>query len=167
VRQVALESEIGGRTSGGIDTHVGHHSSDDELIDSKTPQVFEKRCFPEAVRKVLLEHDFSLEGKDGFMNFGTDRVRQEECRTGTGRDVLDVNDRSGALTKCRKQRFCLDGSGFGSDDLHGAARKVVVLNVDDQERGSHRDLNVRGHRADEMKDATGSAASEAPGGPRC
>jgi len=27
--------------------------------------------------------------------------------------------------------------------------------------------NVRGHRADEMKDATGSAASEAPGGPRC
>src|SRR5438445_7562052 len=27
--------------------------------------------------------------------------------------------------------------------------------------------NVRGHRADEMKDATVSAASEAPGGPRC
>jgi hypothetical protein len=27
--------------------------------------------------------------------------------------------------------------------------------------------NVRGHRADEMKGATGSAASEAPGGPRC
>jgi hypothetical protein len=27
--------------------------------------------------------------------------------------------------------------------------------------------NVRGHRADGMKDATGSVASEAPGGPRC
>src|SRR5258708_34752766 len=27
--------------------------------------------------------------------------------------------------------------------------------------------NVRGHRADGMKDATGGAASEAPGGPRC
>jgi hypothetical protein len=27
--------------------------------------------------------------------------------------------------------------------------------------------NVRGHRADEIKDATGSAAPEAPGGPRC
>ena len=27
--------------------------------------------------------------------------------------------------------------------------------------------NVRGHRADEIQDATGSAASEAPGGPRC
>jgi len=26
--------------------------------------------------------------------------------------------------------------------------------------------NVRGHRADEMKNATGNAASEAPGGPR-
>ncbi len=27
--------------------------------------------------------------------------------------------------------------------------------------------NVRGHRADEMKNATTSVASEAPGGPRC
>ena len=27
--------------------------------------------------------------------------------------------------------------------------------------------NVRGHRADKMMDATGYAASEAPGGPRC
>jgi hypothetical protein len=27
-------------------------------------------------------------------------------------------------------------------------------------------LNVRGHRADEMTEATASAASEAPGGPR-
>jgi len=27
--------------------------------------------------------------------------------------------------------------------------------------------NVRAHRADQMKVATGSAASEAPGGPRC
>jgi hypothetical protein len=27
--------------------------------------------------------------------------------------------------------------------------------------------NVRGHRADEMRDATRRAASEAPGGPRC
>ena len=121
---------------------MGHHSSNDELIDSKTPQVFEKRRFPEAVRKVLLEHDFFREGKDGLMNFGTDRIGQEERCTRTGRDVLDVNDRAGALTKCCEQRCRLDGGGFGSDDLHSTARKVVVLNVDDQERGSHRDLNV-------------------------
>ena len=34
-------------------------------------------------------------------------------------------------------------------------------------KGAHVLPNVRGHRADEMKNATRSAASEAPGGPRC
>jgi len=60
------------------------------------------------------------------------------------------------VTSVFPQRAHLRGQLIG---LLRDNRKRVLM-------GAFLQPNVRGHRADEMKDATRRAASEAPGGPR-
>jgi hypothetical protein len=138
----ALEAEIGRRARGRVDAHVGHHPGNDELGDRVRAQVLEQRRLAEAVREMLPEDGLPGSRANRFVDLHAGGVRQEERRAGPRGDVLDVHDRARRLAKRCEQACCLRRRRLGADDLHGAPRKVVVLDVDDQQRGGHESLSV-------------------------
>jgi hypothetical protein len=80
--------------------------------------------------------------------------------------LLVCSQTGSALPIKRQDLFSIGGDTVGPPpDEHVAERIGEILKF----LATHglSPPNVRGHRADEVKDATGSAASEAPSGPRC
>lgn len=74
VQNRALKTMVEGGTSGGVDTHVGHHASDGHMIDIIPFQVFQKGSIPEGVWVVLFDNQFTGDGFDldvGFHSLGS------------------------------------------------------------------------------------------------
>ena len=74
------------------------------------------------------------------MDFGTGRIGKKERCPWTSGYVLDMNDRQRLRTKRREQGRSLRCSSTGTNNLHGAARKVVVLNINEKKSQRHMDV---------------------------
>jgi hypothetical protein len=135
----ALKPEVRGSADRRIHTHVGHHAGENQLgcVDG-TQQVKEAR-FTEAVRKMLHDRRFAITGTHRGMNLGAHGTRKEEGSAGSLGKVLDVKHRQTELPEALYKRGRLADRSFRTNQLHGSAGEVVVLQVDQDKRSGHGD----------------------------
>ena len=93
MRDDALETEVEGGASRGIDAHIGLHTANHHPIDLRGPQVIKQRRIAETVGIVFLKDDFAIERADVLVNLPADGAGQKRLRAGLDGDVLNVHDR--------------------------------------------------------------------------
>src|SRR5437867_10183350 len=124
-------------------------------------RIRERRKTDFAARSCSIDHDDLRARTEVLLE-----VRRERSRDHVSAAAWDIRDdhsdhalwiRSGAYS-WQVDEYCADACNHRADNQsHGFTPPLTFIVTP----------NVRSHRADEIKDATGSAASEAPGGPRC
>lgn len=88
----AVVSEVLGGSYGGIDTHVGHHSADDQMLHVVCVQQICQWGFAETIWEILYDHRFAFDGEDIAVNLRSNGVWNKEGGIGTGGVVLNVDD---------------------------------------------------------------------------
>jgi len=134
MRESARKAQVDGCSNSRVDAHVGHHACDDEFLDIGGVQIVQECRLTKGAGVVLDDHRFPMQRRDDLVNLGTARCRQEECRARPRRQMLNVKDWQASISKGRDERCSVSGCQLGADELHRAPWKVVVLNVDDEER---------------------------------
>ena len=71
------------------------------------------------------------------MDLGSGSARNEERRPRSLGDVLDVNDRQSTLAERTEKVGRLSHCGVRAREFHGAAREIVVLEIDENEDRAH------------------------------
>src|SRR5574341_1625665 len=146
-----LVAEIGGLAHRRVDAHVRHHPGDDQVLDSGILQVLFQGGTAEAIREILLDHELAGLRLDRGMDLRALRARQEKSRSRAHREMAHVNHWLVLLAEARD-----DDGGFlagcrGTFQLHRAAGEVVVLDVDDEQRGvGHGAVILLGNRAQDV-----------------
>ena len=140
LREQTIEAKVGSGAYGGVHAHVSHHACHDESRGTRTAQTLEQRCFAEATWKVLRDDSLFGRGLHGDMNVSSLRAWEEERCAGSFGDVLNVEDGQGASSKRFQEDLRLHNGLFCGGQLHGSPREVVVLEVDEDESGSHKSV---------------------------
>ena len=141
--QHAGEAEVGRRPGGGVDAHVRHHAGNDQPGNMVFLQMAEKRGVPETVGKVFPEDGFSRAGSHAFVNLNSGCAGEEKRGSGACGDVLNVKNRESFFTEGLKQVSGLFGCGQAARQLHCAAGKIVVLDVNQQQGLFHGECSSR------------------------
>src|SRR3954447_20164654 len=116
-----------------VDAHVRHHAGNHELPDAGVFQRLLERGAAKAVGKVLLDYPLAGSRADRVMDLGAFRPRHEEGRSGPRRQTAPGNYGRAYLPRAPKRLRSVRGSGVGAFELHAAAGKVIVLDIDDEE----------------------------------
>lgn len=88
----AVVSEVLGGSYGGIDTHVGHHSTDDQMLYVVCFKQMGQLGFAETIGEILCDHRFAFNGEYIPVDLRSRRVWNKEGGIGTGGVVLNVDD---------------------------------------------------------------------------
>ena len=93
---------------------------------------FEQIGLAVAVGILLVDDGFAFEVRDAVVDADTLGAGDEKGRTGFARFVLDVGMLTAMVTETLQKRARLFASFDGAFQLHFAAGKVVVLDVDNK-----------------------------------
>ena len=126
----AANAKITGSADGSIHGQVGHHASNDKMVDASTLQEACQRGVAETVGIVLFNDSFIFERTERRIEIDTASTREEMYRIWPCGDMLDM-DNGMLVAAVTFQYFLRPLCGFRAFfERHSAVQEKVILEAD-------------------------------------